>query len=206
MFYFYSTPKMSQKQTSSHTSFFKTDKQSPRRKLVRNCEYQLTFDECTPLVVAAAAVSKKFPGRKKINFGLVFLFCSFTETNGTKTFFFLFALYTVRPGDDWWWMYAYTSVTVCWWAIYLELQHYNRTGAAGFCFCEPRWVPVLREHNRGTTLMTIQWFRNGGGTRFYSFGGLFVVVRVVVPALIGRCRSFLLDLLLRCDMFEEVVI
>lgn len=100
MFYFYSTPKMSQKQTSSHTSFFKTDKQSPRRKLVRNCEYQLTFDECTPLVVAAAAVSKKFPGRKKINFGLVFLFCSFTETNGTKTFFFLFALYTVRPGDD----------------------------------------------------------------------------------------------------------
>lgn len=65
MFYFYSTPKMSQKQTSSHTSFFKTDKQSPRRKLVRNCEYQLTFDECTPLVVAAAAVSKKFPGRKK---------------------------------------------------------------------------------------------------------------------------------------------
>lgn len=68
MFYFYSTPKMSQKQTSSHTSFFKTDKQSPRRKLVRNCEYQLTFDECTPLVVAAAAVSKKFPGRKKNQF------------------------------------------------------------------------------------------------------------------------------------------
>lgn len=42
--------------------------QSPRRKLVRNCEYQLTFDECTPLVVAAAAVSKKFPGRKKNQF------------------------------------------------------------------------------------------------------------------------------------------
>lgn len=149
--------KCHQKQTSAHYL-------SKRRRSLKPCAklgYQLTFDGSTlnvQLVVAAAA--EEISRQKKNQFRSRLSLLLFHRNERNKNFLLPFCTNTVRQGvGEYECCYngcLRMCVCVCLLLAISGTIHYNRTRADAFAsdFC---WVPFSREHNRGTTLMTILW-------------------------------------------------